>query len=173
MSRLGTISVVFVLAMALAPVAAADSPQTRVPKGGWRPTWTQLQAPAPTVQVTCTFLEVAASKGKTAMDPRLKAIERKLTRGPFKTWSEFKLLSDVQRTLSKKKTEAVALKQGAATGTLVEIVDKSKARLTLTVDNAKGKRVVDTTVTVDAADYVILTNELPNGDGHLVAVTCK
>jgi hypothetical protein len=75
--------------------------------------------------------------------------------------------------LTKKKTETVSLKQGAATGTLVEIVDKSKARITLTVDNAKGKRVVDTTVTVDAADYVILTNELPNGDGHLVAVTCK
>lgn len=169
MSRF-VVTLSLVLGLALASNANAQ-PKDKV--AGWiRPKVVQLQAPQ-TVQVTCTFLEVAASKGKTSMDPGLKPIERKLTRGPFRTWTEFKLLSQTQKTLLKKKTENVALKQGAATGTLVEIVDKSKARLTLTVDNAKGKRVVDTTVTVDAADYVILTNELPNGDGHLVAVTCK
>lgn len=149
--------ILLAIALAMAPAASAVAQPTA----------------GNAVQVSCTFLEVNASKGKGGIDPALKPIERKLTRGPFKTWSEFKLLSQAQKTLAKKKTENVALKHGAATGTLVEIVDKSKARLTLTVDSAKGKRVVDTTVTVDAADYVILTHELAGGDGHLVAVTCK
>lgn len=130
------------------------------------------EAAAQPVQVNCTFLEITASKGKGGLDPGLKVVEKKLSRGPFKQWSEFKLLSQNQKTLAKKKTETVALKQGSATGTLVELVDKTKARLNLTVDK-KGKRVLDTTVTVDAADYVIVTHELSNGDGHLIAVTCK
>lgn len=160
----------FSLVLALAATASADPTMPkRWPKA---PTTLRMQAPQ-AVQVSCTFLEIAATKGKGGIDAGLKPIERKLTRGPFKTWSEFKLLSQTSKMLAKKKTETVALKQGSATGTLIEIVDKSRARVTLTVDNAKGKRVVDTTVTADAADYVILTHELPNGDGHLVAVTCK
>lgn len=133
------------------------------------------RAQNPPVQVTCDFVEIAATKGKApSIDPKLGAVERKLKKAPFTQWTEFKQLSQTSRTLEKKKTETIALKQGSATATLVEIVDKSKARLTVTIDNAKGKQAVNQTTLLDAGDYVIHAVVLPpNDDGHLVAVTCK
>lgn len=135
---------------------------------------TTAQVPAP-VYVTCNFIEISATKGKAAsIDPKLGPIERKLKKAPFSAqWNEFKQLTQTTRKLEKKKTESIALKQGAATATLVEIVDKSKARLTVTIDNAKGKQAVSQTTLLDAGDYVIHAVVLPKDDGHLVAVTCK
>jgi hypothetical protein len=133
------------------------------------------QAPSDSVHVTCDFIEIAATKGKAAsIDPKLAPIEKKLKKGPISTqWNDFKQLTQVNKKLDKKKAEAIALKQGSATATLVEIVDKSKIRITVTIDNAKGKQVVNTTTLLDAADYVIHVELLPNDDGHLLAVTCK
>ena len=134
------------------------------------------QAPAAPLAVTCDFIEIGATKGKApSIDPKLAPIEKRLKKAPFSTqWNEFKQLSQASRKLEKKKTEAIALKQGSATATLVEIVDKSKVRLTVTIDNAKGKQAVNQTSLLDAGDWVIHTVVLPpNDDGHLVAVTCK
>lgn len=132
------------------------------------------RAAAP-VAVTCDFIEIGATKGKSpSIDPKLGPVERKLKKAPFSTqWTEFKQLSQASKKLEKKKTESIALAQGSATATLVEIVDKSKARITFTIDNAKGKQAVNQTTLLDAGDYVIHTVVLPNDDGHLVAVTCK
>lgn len=129
--------------------------------------------------VTCDFIEIGATKGKApakepTIDPKLGPIEKKLKKAPFSTqWTEFKQLSQATKKLDKKKTETIALKQGSATATLVEIVDKSKVRITVTIDNAKGKQAVNTTTLLDAGDYVIHAVVLPNEDGHLLAVTCK
>jgi len=135
------------------------------------------QAPAAPLAVTCEFVEISATKAKTAsIDPQLgPIIEKKLKKAPLSTqWNEFKQLSRATRKLAQKKTEAIELKQGSATATLVEIVDKSKVRLTITIDNAKGKQAVNQTTLLDAGDYVIHAVVLPpNDDGHLVAVTCK
>jgi hypothetical protein len=153
-----------ILASLSAP-AVADEPGT-IP----------AQAPPAAVSVTCDFIEISATKGKTAsIDPKLAPIEKKLKKAPFSTqWTEFKQLSETSRKLEKKKTEVIPLKQGSATATLVEIVDKSKARITVTIDNAKGRQAVNTTTLLDAGDYVIHAVVLPpNDDGHLVAVTCK
>lgn len=130
------------------------------------------QAPA-ALQVTCDFIEVSAAKGKPSIDPALGPIEKKLKKPPLTQWTKFQQLSQATRKLEKKKTETIALKQGAATATLVEIVDKSKVRITITIDNAKGKQAVNQTTLLDAGDYVIHVVVLPNDDGHLVAVTCK
>jgi len=154
-----------VSSMAAAPVLA-DEPAKKVP----------AQAPAAPLAVTCDFIEIGATKGKTpSIDPKLGPVEKKLKKAPFSTqWNEFKQLSHATKKLEKKKTEAIALKQGGATATLVEIVDKSKVRITVTIDNAKGKQVVNQTTLLDAGDYVIHAEVLaPNDDGHLVAVTCK
>lgn len=135
------------------------------------------QRQSASVEVACDFLEIGANKGKGGkpeIDPALAAVEKKLKKAPFSTqWGEFKLLSRTAKTLAKRKTEAIALRQGAATATLVEVVDKSKVRLTVTIDSARGKKAVDNTSTIDAGDYVIYTIMLPNEDGHLVAVTCR
>jgi hypothetical protein len=126
------------------------------------------------VTADCDFLEISARAGdKPAIDAELKPLEKKLKNPPFSTWSQFKLLSRSQKALAKKKPEPINLKVGSATATLVEIVDKSKVRLTVTVDDARGKQVVNNTTAVEAGDYVIYVHPLPGKEGHLLSVTCK
>jgi len=126
------------------------------------------------VTTDCEFLEISAKAGgKPAIDAELSPVEKKLKKPPFSTWNQFKLLSRSQKSLVKKKAEPVSLKIGAATATLVEIVDKSKVRLTVTMDDEKGKQVANNTTTVEAGDYVIYVHGLANNDGHLLSLTCK
>ena len=126
------------------------------------------------VATSCEFLEIAAKQGdKPAIDAELKPIEKKLKKQPFSTWNQFKLLSHSQKSLAKKKPEAVGLKLGSATATLVEIVDKSKVRLTVTMDDARGKQVTNNTTTVEAGDYVIFVHEVAGNEGPLLSLTCR
>jgi len=126
------------------------------------------------VTAECDFLEASAKTGdKPAMDAELKPLEKKLKKMPFASWNQFKLLSHSQKMLAKKKAEPISLKVGSATATLVEIVDKSKVRLTVTMDDAKGKQVSSNTTTVEAGDYVIYVNTPAPNEGHLLSVTCK
>jgi hypothetical protein len=126
------------------------------------------------VSTECEFLEISAKTAdKPAIDAELKPVEKKLRKPPFSTWNQFKLLSRSQRPLAKKKVESIALKVGSATATLIEIVDKSKVRLTVTMDDDKGKQVANNTTTVEAGDYMIYVHPLANNDGHLLSLTCK
>ena len=126
------------------------------------------------VATSCEFLEISAKQGdKPAIDPDLKPVEKKLKKPPFSSWNQFKLLSHSQKSLAKKKPEAVGLKLGSATATLVEIVDKSKVRLTVTMDDDKGKQVTNNTTTVEAGDYVIFVHEVAGNEGHLLSLTCR
>jgi hypothetical protein len=126
------------------------------------------------VTAECEFLEISAKAGdKPAIDAVLKPVEKKLVKPPFSTWNQFKLLSRSKTTLAKKKPETIALKIGSATATLVEIVDKSKVRLTFTMDDDKGKHVVNNTTTVEAGDYVMFVHSLANNEGHLLSLTCR
>jgi len=126
------------------------------------------------VTASCEFLEISAKVGdKPAVDAELSPVEKKLKKPPFSTWNQFKLLSRLQKPLAKKKPEPIPLKIGAATATLVEIVDKSKVRITITMDDQKGKQVANNTATVEAGDYLIYVHGLPNNEGHLLSLTCK
>lgn len=126
------------------------------------------------VTAECDFLEISAKTGdKPVIDGELKAVEKKLKKPPFSTWNQFKLLSSAHKALSKKKAQAVGLKIGSATATLVEIVDKSKVRVTVTMDDDKGKQVANNTATVEAGDHVIYVHALANNEGHLLSLTCK
>jgi hypothetical protein len=126
------------------------------------------------VTTSCEFLEISAKHGdKPSLDGELSPVEKKLKKPPFSSWNQFKLLSRSQKALAKKKPEPVGLKIGSATATLVEIVDKSKVRLTVTMEDGKGKQVANNTSTVEAGDYVIFVHELPNNEGHLLSLTCK
>jgi hypothetical protein len=139
------------------------------------PVTTPAQAPAASLAVTCDFIEIGATKSKApSIDPKLGPVEKKLKKAPLSSqWNDFKQLSQANRKLVQKKTEDIPLKQGSATATLLEIVDKSKVRITVTIDNAKGKQAVNQTTLLDAGDYIIHAVVLPNDDGHLLAVTCK
>src|SRR5688572_3635002 len=130
-------------------------------------------AQAPVVKVTCDVVEINASTGKDAsIDPEIKKLQKKLAAQPW-SFNQYKLLSQSQKTLEKGKPESLDLKMGSGTAKLVETVDKSKVRLTVTEDHA-GKRVVDNTTTIAAGDWLIVGHPVPpNKDGHLVAVSCK
>jgi hypothetical protein len=126
------------------------------------------------VTAECDFLEASAKAGdKPGIDGELKPLEKKLKKPPFSTWNQFKLLSHSQKVLAKKKAEPISLKVGSATATLIEIVDKSKVRITVTMDDAKGRQVASNTATVEAGDYVIYVNTPAGNEGHLLSVTCK
>jgi len=126
------------------------------------------------VTASCEFFEISAKTGdKPAIDGELKRFEKKLKKPPFSTWNQFKLLSHSQKALAKKKAEAIGLKIGSATATLVEIVDKSKVRLTISIDDDKGKQVAYNTTTVDAGDFMIYVHPLANNEGHLLSWTCN
>jgi hypothetical protein len=131
-------------------------------------------AQAPAVKVTCEVMEISASTGKDAsIDPAIKKLEKKLNAQPW-SFNQYKLLSQTSKTLEKGKPESLDLKQGSGTAKLVEIVDKSKVRLTITEDH-NGKRLIDNTTTIAAGDWLIHGHPLTtNKDGHLVAVgSCK
>jgi hypothetical protein len=126
------------------------------------------------VTADCDFLEISARAGdKPAIDGDLKPLEKKLKKPPFGSWNQFKLLGHIQKALAKKKQEPIPLKTGSATATLVEIVDKSKVRLTVTMSDPRGKEVSNNTATVEAGDYVIYVHPLPGNEGHLLSVSCK
>jgi len=126
------------------------------------------------VTADCDFLEISAKAGdKPAIDGELRPLEKKLKKPPFGSWNQFKLLGHVQKALAKKKVEPIPLKTGSATATLVEIVDKSKVRLTVTMTDAKGKEVANNTATVEAGDYLMYVHPLPGNEGHLLSVSCK
>jgi hypothetical protein len=125
------------------------------------------------VTADCEFFEISARTGdKAAMDAELSPVEKKLKKAPFSTWNQFKVLSHSKKSLTKKKTEPIGLKIGSATATLVEIVDKSKLRVTIAMDDGKGKPLTNTT-TFDAGDYLIYVHPTPNNEGHLLSLTCR
>lgn len=130
--------------------------------------------PAP--QVACEFYEIGASNDKApSSDAALPPIlTKRLQRPAFsKQWNTFKLMSKNEKTLAKKKPQKFALKDGGATAELVELVDKSKARMNLTLEDSKGKTLSEATQLVDAGDWVIVVYVANNNDGHLLAGSCK
>lgn len=166
------------LVTALAGTAAAETRVTRAPaverlQQHRVPLDGKKVAQAPAVKVTCEYIEITASTGKdAAVDPALKQLEKKLKKQPW-SFNQYKLLTRGEKALEKGKAANLALKSGSATLTLVETVDKSKARLNVSEDHG-GKRVVNNTTTIAAGDWLIVGHPVPpNNDGHLLAVSCK
>jgi hypothetical protein len=168
--------------MLVAAPAFAQTPVKKVPitapaadnVGGHRaPLQKKKVAQAPKVSVTCDVIEISAATGKDAsIDPAIKKLEKKLAAQPW-SFNQYKLLSQSNKTLEKGKQESLDLKAGSGTAKLVETVDKSKVRLTVTEDHG-GKQVVNLTQTIAAADWLIVGHPVSsNKDGHLVAISCK
>ena len=151
------------LAVLLMLVGTANADNTRKKK----------VAQAPVVKVTCDVMEISASTGKEAsMDAAIKKLEKKLAAQPW-TYNQYKLLSQTTKTLEKGKSESLDLKQGSGTAKLVETVDKSKVRLTVTEEH-NGKKLIDNTTTIAAGDWLLHGHPVPpSKDGHLVAISCK
>jgi len=130
----------------------------------------QPQAP----KAECDLIEISAKQGdKPSIDADLKPLESKLS--PYK-FNQFTLLGRTHHSLAKQKDEAIKLKQASGSLTFIEVVDKSKVRLRITIDDANGKRQVNNSLfTVEAADYLLFGWPISKDkkDGHLLALTCK
>ena len=129
-------------------------------------------------QVRCEFLEISASTTKEGgVPPELKPLEKKLKKPPFSSWNTFKLLGRQERALGVMKAESLKLQLGSASVLLREVDRKAghKARVALgvTMDDQGGKRVLDTKLSVDGGDYLVIGRSLPSNEGHLLAIACQ
>ena len=128
--------------------------------------------------ISCTVLEIAASTTKEGgLAPELKPLEKKLRKPPLSSWNTFKLLGRQSADLEPMKAATLKLAQGQAQ-VMVRDVDKAEGKkprvgLSLQMDDPSGKRVLDTKLSVDAGDYVVIGRTLANNDGHLLAMSCK
>lgn len=120
----------------------------------------------------CDYLEISASSGKeAAMDGDLKPLEKKLKKPPFASWNVFHTLSSGHVTLVKLKPENQKLKQGQSTLLLRDRSDK-RLELTITIDDAGGKRAIDNKQSTNAGEWLLFVQNVGD-NGHIVALTCK
>ena len=133
-----------------------------------------LAQPALAGDSQCSFMEIAATKtDKPQVDAELKPLEKKFKKAPFSAWNNFKKLMTGSVSLTKNKPETLRLKQGAASLMLRDRTDK-RVELTVTMDDASGKRVLEAKPAFKAGDWLMLGGPgAANDDGHILAVTCK
>jgi hypothetical protein len=133
-----------------------------------------LAQPAFAGDAECSYMEIAASKtDKPLVDSDLKPLEKKFKKAPFSAWNNFKKLSSGAASLTKNKPDALKLKQGSAS---IMLRDRSEKRveLTVTMDDAAGKRVLEAKPAFKAGDWLMLGGPgASNDDGHILALTCK
>jgi hypothetical protein len=128
--------------------------------------------------VSCTVVEIEASTSDApAIGAELKPLEKKLKKPPFSSWNTFKQLGAHAVTLEPMKAGNLTLTHGKAQLLLREVTAKGpkKTRISLgiSLDDADGKRVLDSKVAVDAGDYLVVGRSLKGNKGHLLAMNCK
>ncbi len=126
----------------------------------------------------CTVFEIKASNDKAGIDPQLKVLEKKLQKGPFKAWKRFDLLAKHSVKLARMKAREIKLVPGKLSvlvrGVVTEEGRKPRLRLSLTVDNKEGKRVINTGTEQDSGDYFLIVDGrlvIPGGD-YILALGC-
>ena len=128
--------------------------------------------------VACSVWEIEASSGATAsVDPQLKPLERKLKKPPFSSWNVFRQLGAHTMSLAPQQVGEAKLVHGKASLLFREATlregKKPRVSLAFTLDDAAGKRVMDTKVNVDAGDHFVVGRPLPDSKAQLVSLSCK
>lgn len=120
----------------------------------------------------CDYLEISASSGKdAAIDADLKPLEKKLKKPPFSSWNTFHKLATGHVALAKLKAEAPKLEQGHASFLLRDRTDK-RLELTITLDDATGKRVIDNKQSANTGEWLLFVHNVGD-NGHIVALMCR
>jgi len=120
----------------------------------------------------CSYLEISATTGKApAIDPELQPLEKKLKKPPFASWNTFHKLSGGPVALVKLKAQTLKLARGAASLLLRDRVDQ-RLELTISIDGADGKRMLDNKQNVAAGDWVVWGHNVKD-DGHILALMCR
>jgi hypothetical protein len=133
-----------------------------------------LAQPAFAGDSECSFMEISATKtDKPQVDAELKPLAKKFKKAPFSAWNNFKKLMTGTVSLMKNKPAPLKLKQGSASLMLRDRTEK-RIELTVTMDDASGKRVLEAKPAFKAGDWLMVGGPgLSNDDGHILALTCK
>jgi hypothetical protein len=127
----------------------------------------------------CEIFEIKASNDGDGVDPALRPLARKLKKPPFSSWKSFKLLKRHDKSVERMKT----LNLGLVTGSKLTLLfrgasggqrNKTRLRLTFTLDDKNGKRKLDGTINIDSGDYSLIGGDtIEQGGTYIVAVSCK
>ncbi len=125
----------------------------------------------------CTVYEIRASKDKGGIDAELRGI-RDLRQGAFKQWSRFEKLASHASSIKHMHSKNVSLIPGKLSvlysGAVVSAGKKPRVRLAVTIDDKKGKRLVNTKTELDAGAYLVLVEprlKIPKGT-YILALSC-
>lgn len=118
----------------------------------------------------CEVYEIEASAAEGGVDAKLRRLESKLTKPPFTAYKSFRLVKKHDAGLTLDTPQRLGL-QTAGTMELL-LKDKSaekgkkvRLRLGVSIDGAKGKRIVAATTQLDAGDsWLIAGLPVPGKD---------
>jgi hypothetical protein len=128
-----------------------------------------------------TVYQIRASNEDKPSDAELTQgqLGKKLSKGPFKSWKRFTLISPKQsQTVQQLKAVEAAL----ATGKLGVLYrsrsqaqgKKDRLRLSITMDDQKGKRTLDTTIELDSTDFFLVGGQpLGNDATFILAISVR
>jgi hypothetical protein len=132
-----------------------------------------LATPAFAGDADCEYVEISATNAKDGtVDTALKPLEKKLKKPPFTAWTAFKKLSAGSASLVKNTAQTLKLAQGSASIMLRDRTPK-RVELTVTMDNAAGKRILDAKAPIKVGDWFLLVGTNAKDDGHILGLTCK
>jgi hypothetical protein len=130
--------------------------------------------------VRCQILEIKASSGETdRIDPRLRSIEDKLRQPPFRSWNVFEALERHRVQAERRRPVTLSLVPGGEMTLLYrdtsrEEGKKPRLRLSLTLDDADGKRLMDATIQLDSGDWYLVGGESLDDDAtYILATGCR
>lgn len=124
----------------------------------------------------CTFFEVKASNVGAGIDADLDGLAKKLSKPPFSSWTSFKLVKRHEEKLERMKSEDIRLALGGKLQALYHQRSKgTKARfsLSMSLDDKKGRRALDTKISVDAGDYFVIAMSTSSESSDILALTCN
>ena len=125
---------------------------------------------------SCAFLEIQASNDGEGTDPRLLPLTKTFERPPLSAWKKFTLLAKHDETLTLASSEEVDTTSKAKLEVLYEEYSKGKKerfKLSLTFKRPDGKKLMTTSVTVDAGDYLVISMPSKQHASNFLAITCK
>ena len=128
----------------------------------------------------CQVFEIKAeSTDKARIDDKLAPIEGKLEKPPFKSWNTFSALAHHREKVEQMKPLELGLEPGGEMTLLFRDLiraegKKPRLRLSLTLDDADGKRRLDATIKLDSGDWYLIGGEpLPDDATYILAIGCQ
>ena len=130
--------------------------------------------------VRCQVFEIKASSGESErIDPRLRPIRDKLRQAPFRAWNVFEALESHRITAERRRPVKLSLAPGGEMTLLYRDTSqaegrKPRLRLSLTLDDAEGKRLMDATIQLDSGDWYLVGGESLSDDAtYILATGCQ